>query len=117
MINLMNGHRKEPDDLKGKKFSCSAFMLYLGLDKIYEDEPHHHILFADDYARNVKDIQSESKVSTDMSIYVRNSSVTDPTVAPEGRRHSKRSLYVVSEVASKRPKNDAQGSLSQDGDC
>ena len=91
MINLMNGHRKEPDDLKGKKFSCSAFMLYLGLDKIYEDEPHHHILFADDYARNVKDIQSESKVSTDMSIYVRNSSVTDPTVAPEG--HSQ--LYVL----------------------
>lgn len=66
-------------------------MLYLGLDKIYEDEPHHHILFADDYARNVKDIQSESKVSTDMSIYVRNSSVTDPTVAPEG--HSQ--LYVL----------------------
>jgi len=91
MINLMNGESKEPAEMAGKKFSCSAFMLYLGLDKIYEDEPHHHILFADDYAQNVNDIQSETTVSKDMSIYVRNSSVTDPKVAPEG--HSQ--LYVL----------------------
>lgn len=91
MVTLMNGHSKEPAEMAGKKFSCSAFMLYLGLDKIYEDEPHHHILFADDYAQNVKDIQSETEVSKDMSIYVRNSSVNDPKVAPEG--HSQ--LYVL----------------------
>jgi phytoene desaturase len=77
--------------LKKKKFSCSTFMLYLGLDKVYEDEPHHHIIFADDYAANVADIQSESRVSDDMSIYVRNSSINDKTVAPEG--HSQ--LYIL----------------------
>ena len=32
-----------------KKYSCSTFMLYLGIDKVYEDQPHHHIIFADDY--------------------------------------------------------------------
>jgi len=58
---------------------------------VYEDEPHHHIIFADDYAQNVADIQSEKTVSDDMSIYVRNSSVTDPGVAPEG--HSQ--LYIL----------------------
>ena len=79
------------EDLSKKKFSCSTFMLYLGLDKIYQDEPHHHIIFADDYAQNVKDIQSQKTVSKDMSVYVRNSSVNDKTVAPEG--HSQ--LYML----------------------
>ena len=79
------------EELSRKKFSCSTFMLYLGLDKIYEDEPHHHIIFADDYAQNVKDIQGQKTVSKDMSVYVRNSSVTDKTVAPEG--HSQ--LYML----------------------
>lgn len=91
MINLMNGRSQSPTRMARKKFSCSAFMLYLGLDTLYEDEPHHHILFADDYARNVGEIQGEETISKDMSIYVRNSSVTDPTVAPPG--HSQ--LYVL----------------------
>lgn len=91
MVHLLNGRSRPSDEMAGKKFSCSAFMLYLGLDKIYEDEPHHHILFADDYERNVREIQSETMISDDMSIYVRNSSVTDPTVAPRG--HSQ--LYLL----------------------
>jgi phytoene desaturase len=66
-------------------------MLYLGLDKIYEDEPHHHILFAEDYLQNLLDIQGEKVISEDMSVYVRNSSVTDDRVAPPG--HSQ--LYVL----------------------
>ena len=91
MVNLMNGASKPEEEMGSKKFSCSTFMLYLGLDKIYEDEPHHHILFADDYAQNVNDIRGEKVVSDDMSVYVRNSSITDPTVAPEG--HSQ--LYIL----------------------
>jgi phytoene desaturase len=66
-------------------------MLYIGLDTIYPDEPHHHILFADDYRANVADIQSERHVSEDMSIYVRNSCVTDPHVAPPGQS----GLYIL----------------------
>jgi phytoene desaturase len=77
--------------MRRKGFSCSTFMLYLGLDKLYADEPHHHIIFADDYKRNVNEIQDERVVSRDMSVYVRNSSVTDPLVAPKG--HS--GLYVL----------------------
>ncbi|MEM9081815.1 MAG: phytoene desaturase family protein [Verrucomicrobiota bacterium] len=91
MTTMMNGHGKSEEELKGKKFSCSTFMLYLGLDKIYENEPHHHILFADDYEKNVNDIGGERVVSDDMSIYVRNSSINDPAVAPAG--HSQ--LYIL----------------------
>jgi len=91
MVNLMNGKKKSEEEMRGKKFSCSTFMLYLGIDKLYADEPHHHVLFADDYQRNVDEIRGEKEISQDMSIYVRNSSVTDPTVAPEG--HSQ--LYIL----------------------
>jgi phytoene desaturase len=66
-------------------------MMYLGLDTIYPDEPHHHVIFADDYAANVADIQSQRRVSSDMSVYIRNSSVLDPGVAPPGQS----GLYIL----------------------
>lgn len=91
MTKLMNGSAIPEEVMRKKKFSCSTFMLYLGVDKLYADEPHHHVIFAEDYKQNVDDIQSEARTSDDMSIYVRNSSVTDPSVAPEG--HS--ALYVL----------------------
>ena len=81
--------------LRKKKFSCSTFMLYLAVDKLY-DEPHHHIVFAERYRDNIEDIAVHKKLSMDMSIYVRNASVTDPTLAPQG--HS--ALYILVPVAN-----------------
>ena len=80
----------KPEKLRRKKYSCSTFMLYLGVDKLY-DEPHHQIIFSNDYKENVNDIITRSKLSDDMSIYVRNASKTDTTIAPEG--HS--AIYVL----------------------
>jgi phytoene desaturase len=79
-----------PAKLRDKKYSCSTFMLYLGVDKTYT-EPHHNIIFANDYKENVNDIITRRQLSQDMSVYVRNASVTDPTLAPKG--HS--ALYVL----------------------
>ena len=93
------GERAVPEaSLRRKKFSCSTFMIYLGIDGIYPDEPHHHILFADDYKANVADIQSERRVSDDMSVYIRNSSVIDPHVAPAG----KSALYILVPTINRR---------------
>lgn len=86
-----------PHKLRDKKYSCSTFMLYLGVDKKY-NEPHHNIIFAKDYKENVKDIISRQTVSEDMSVYVRNASATDPTLAPHG--HS--ALYVLVPTANMR---------------
>jgi phytoene desaturase len=88
---LFGGHNVPEEKMRRRKFSCSTFMLYIGLDTIYPDEPHHHILFADDYRANVADIQSERHVSEDMSIYIRNSCVIDPHVAPPGQS----GLYIL----------------------
>lgn len=79
-----------PKRLKKKKYSCSTFMLYLGIDKIY-DEPHHNIIFAHDYKKNIQEIVGGTALSHDMSIYVRNASKLDSTLAPKG--HS--ALYVL----------------------
>ncbi len=79
-----------PENVDRREYSCSTFMLYLGLDKIY-DLPHHTVVFAGDYRGNIRDIFERKVLSDDISFYVRNASVTDPALAPRG--HS--SVYVL----------------------
>jgi phytoene desaturase len=79
-----------PEKVDAKEYSCSTFMLYLGLDKVY-DLPHHTIFFSGDYKGNIDDIFKGKVLSDDLSFYIRNASVTDKTLAPEG--HS--SIYVL----------------------
>jgi len=82
--------RWSPEQLQKKRYSCSTFMLYLGLDRLY-DVGHHTIHFADDYEQNVKEMTKDLKLSDDFSFYVQNASKIDPTLAPAG----KSSLYVL----------------------
>ncbi|TMU88121.1 phytoene desaturase [Bacillus sp. BHET2] len=81
------------EKLKKKKYSCSTFMIYLGIDKQY-DLPHHSIVFAEDYKRNVEEITKTYTLPEDPSIYIQNASVTDKTLAPIG--HS--TLYILAPV-------------------
>lgn len=71
-----------PTKLKNKRYSCSTFMLYLGIDKKYEI-PHHNIFFANDYRKNINDIFNNPKLSDDMSMYIQNASISDSTLAPK----------------------------------
>ena len=81
------------EKLEKKKYSCSTFMLYLGVNKKF-DLPHHTIWFAKDYRKNVEEITNHKVISDDPSIYIQNAVVTDPTVAPEG----KSTLYILAPV-------------------
>jgi phytoene desaturase len=87
-----------PEKLERKNFSCSTFMLYLGVDKVYENIHHHNILFAPDYRHNVDEITRHMVISEDPSIYIQNASVTDTTLAPEG--HS--AIYILVPIANNR---------------
>lgn len=87
-----------PEKLEKKRYSCSTFMLYLGIDKIYHDLPHHTIVFADDYRSNIQSIFDSRELKDDISFYIRNSSVTDPDVAPAG----KSGLYVLVPVPNQK---------------
>ncbi|RNF39582.1 phytoene desaturase family protein [Planococcus salinus] len=82
-----------PEKLDKKKYSCSTFMLYLGLDKKY-DLSHHTIVFSKDYKKNVEEMTKSRILSADPSIYIQNASVTDPTLAPVG----KSALYILAPV-------------------
>lgn len=83
--------RYTPGAVRKRRWSCSTFMMYLGLDRTYPDAEHHMIVFARDYKRNLEDIAHRKVTSQDISIYVRNSVVTDPGSAPPG--HS--ALYIL----------------------
>jgi phytoene desaturase len=78
-----------------KKFSCSTFMMHLGIDGLHEEVPHHTIYTAADYAENLGDIEDRHVLSRDPSIYVQNAGVTDPTLAPKGMS----TLYVLAPVS------------------
>ena len=84
-----------------KKFSCSTFMMYLGVEGKF-DLPHHSIHIAADYARNLDEIENRRVLSDDPSFYVQNASVTDPTLAPRGMS----ALYVLAPVPHQNPNVD-----------
>ncbi|MDM7918293.1 MAG: phytoene desaturase family protein, partial [Methanosarcina sp.] len=85
-------------NLNSKDYSCSTFMLYLGVKKESKDIPHHSIIFAKDYKRNVDEITKEMILSEDFSFYVQNATVTDKTLAPAG----KSTIYVLVPMPNKK---------------
>lgn len=80
--------------IESKRFSCSTFMLYLGLDGRYDDLPHHTIYTAENYQQNLEDIERGRRLSEDPSFYVQNACVTDRSLAPKGMS----TLYVLAPV-------------------
>ena len=88
--------------LEQKKFSCSTFMMYLGIEGRYDDLPHHTIHIAKDYERNLSEIENDHILSEDPSVYVQNACRTDPTLAPQGMS----TLYVLVPVTHMHPNVD-----------
>jgi len=78
------------EQIDAKRYSCSTFMLYLGL-RGGVDLPHHTIYISRAYRENLEDICRGGRLSDDPSVYVCNPCVTDPTLAPPGDS----TLYVL----------------------
>jgi phytoene desaturase len=88
--------------IERKRFSCSTFMMYLGVEGLYDRLAHHTIYLARDYRRNLGEIETEHVLSADPSLYVQNACVTDPTLAPRGMS----TLYVLAPVSHLHPNID-----------
>jgi phytoene desaturase len=88
--------------IASRRFSCSTFMLYLGIEGRYDDVAHHNIYLSEDYRRNLADIEQRHVLSTDPSMYVQNACVTDPTLAPPGMS----TLYLLIPVTHRHPNVD-----------
>lgn len=90
------------EKISKKRFSCSTFMLYLGIRGKYDHLSHHTIYMAKDYEQNLRDIEVNHVLSTDPSLYVQNACVTDPGLAPDDCS----TLYVLAPVSHDSPNID-----------
>ncbi len=97
------GPRREyaAEVLDSKRYSCSTYMLYLGVQGEV-DLPHHTIHTSPGYEDNLRDITERGRVTDDPSIYVCNPSRIDPTLAPPGCS----ALYVLIPTPNCRPGTD-----------
>lgn len=72
------------------RYSCSTFMLYLGVEGTFSDLAHHTILLSQEYQRNIAEIEAGT-VPDVPSLYLHNPVATDASMAPAG--HS--ALYLL----------------------
>ncbi len=72
-----------PKNLKKKKSSTSAFMIYLGLDKTFP-LAHQSVIFPENYKQYENELVHLKTLSEDFVVYVVNPSVSDTTMAPIG---------------------------------
>ncbi|MEX2602478.1 MAG: phytoene desaturase family protein [Balneolaceae bacterium] len=70
--------------LKRAEPSSSGFVLLLGTDRNWDLLRHHTIFFSTDYRREFADIFQRGILPHDPTIYIANTSHTDPSDAPEG---------------------------------
>jgi phytoene desaturase len=99
-----DGLRRRWNDrrIASRRFSCSTFMLYLGIEGRYDDVAHHNIYLSENYRENLADIEHRHVLSRDPSMYVQNACVTDSTLAPPGMS----TLYLLIPVTHRHPNVD-----------
>jgi phytoene desaturase len=71
--------------LAKKRFSPSLFVVHFGIEGAWPGIPHHMILFGPRYQGLLEDIFGYGVLPADFSIYLHHPTVTDPSMAPEGR--------------------------------
>ncbi|MBK8304248.1 MAG: phytoene desaturase [Chloracidobacterium sp.] len=74
----------------------SAFIMYLGVSEKLPSLVHHNLLFSEDWRKNFDEIYKDPCLPDEPSLYVCAPSVTDPSVAPEGKEN----LFVLVPIAS-----------------
>jgi phytoene desaturase len=77
--------------IQSMEYSCSTFMLYLGIDKQYTHLNHHNIFFSENYQDAINNLFAGKPQGDDFSFYVQNPHVTDASLAPAG----KSTIYVL----------------------
>ncbi|UCG35222.1 MAG: phytoene desaturase [Candidatus Omnitrophota bacterium] len=85
------------------KYSCSVYLMYLGLKQKVNGLAHHNLFFSSDLRKNLNQIFNEKTVPQEPSFYVHVPTVTDPSLAPEG----KEILYVLVPVPNLEGGTDA----------
>ncbi len=82
--------------------ACSGVVLYLGLDRRYEQLIHHNFVFSEDPHEEFESIYRRGEPAADPTCYVCAPAVTEPEVAPPGGE----ALYVLVHTPYLRPHHD-----------
>jgi len=94
---------KQPFAKKNKpEPACSGVVLYLGLDRRYDQLLHHNFVFSRDPEEEFDYIYHRGEPAPDPSAYVCAPASTEPGVAPEGCE----SLYILVHTPYLRPNHD-----------
>ena len=81
---------------KSRTVAPSGFILYLGLNKQYDNLVHHNLFLTDKWKASFEAIFNSKKLPENPSYYVCTPSKTDPKVAPQGCEN----LFVLVPTAS-----------------
>ena len=76
---------KQARALARKRYSPSLFVVHFGIEGTWPGIPHHMILFGPRYKGLLDDIYEHGVLPRDFSIYLHHPTVTDPSMAPEGK--------------------------------
>ncbi len=82
--------------------ACSGVVLYLGLNKRYEQLAHHDFVFSRDPEEEFHHIYELGELAPDPSAYIAAPAITEPGVAPKGGE----ALYVLVHTPYLRPHHD-----------
>jgi len=82
--------------------ACSGVVLYLGLDRRYEQLLHHNFIFSKDHKEEFDYIYKRGEPAPDPTAYVCAPTISEPGVAPEGGE----ALYILVHTPYLRPHHD-----------
>ena len=87
ILNLIDDQsipQKRKEKTSDLEPSCSGFVMLLGIDRVYDQLIHHNIFFSSNYQHEFRQIFKEKVMPEDPTIYIANTSFSDPDHAPDG---------------------------------
>jgi phytoene desaturase len=110
VYNKLLPESRKSNQLKKKKYSCSAIVFHWGIDKVYTELEHHSVFLNDPYKEGLEKIFKEKSLSENPSFYIHAPVRSDLSAAPENHD----TLSVIVPVAHLDPKNNQDwGKLKQ----
>lgn len=89
------------------QYSCSAFLMYLGVDRPLPSLPHHTLVVPRDLRLACDDIFKRRRIPDEPPFYICNPNKTDPSLAPDGSEN----LYLLVPVPHQAPGQEIDWSV------
>ncbi|MGF1578291.1 MAG: phytoene desaturase family protein [Gemmataceae bacterium] len=99
---LINGKARQRFEKRNHEPACSGVVIYLGLDRRYDQLLHHNFVFSRDHQEEFDAIYRKGEPAPDPTAYLCAPAISEPEVAPEGGE----ALYILVHTPYLRPHHD-----------